>query len=137
MHLVQVQEEIDGFDKRGADVIAVGQGTGDEAGRFAEKWGVGLPILGDPSGRAYHAYGMLKGNLWSVVLRGMVTRPIESMLAIAKADFAGATLASSDVMRLGGVAIIAGDGRMRFLHRAEEPADIPSNAEVFAALETL
>ena len=44
-------------------------------------------------------------------------------------------LTSSDVMRLGGVALVDKGGTFRFVHRAEEPSDIPSNAEMLAAFD--
>jgi hypothetical protein len=128
-----VQEDITAFEHGDIDVVAIGQGRGSEATTFGERWGIRFPVLGDPSGKAYRAYGFARGNLWNVVLRGMVTRPIESMHAIARADLRGAMLRSSDVMRLGGVALVDRGGAIRCLHRAEEPADIPSNAEVLAA----
>ena len=130
-----MQEQKDAFDTRDIAVVAVGQGTGVEAAGFAQEWGIEFPILGDPSGDAYRAYRFTRGNLWSVMLRGMVERPLESLSAIANANWRGAILASSDVMRLGGVALVDKGGALRFVHRAEEPADIPSNTEMLAAFD--
>ena len=130
-----MQEQLDAFDTRGIGVVAVGQGTGVEAAGFAQEWGVEFPVLGDSRGDAYRAYHFTRGNLWSVVLRGMVERPLESLHAIARANWRGAILASSDVMRLGGVALVDKGGALRSVHRAEGPADIPSNAELLAAFD--
>ena len=132
-----MQEDLTAFEHSDVDVVAIGQGRGTEAATFAERWGIHFPVLGDPSGEAYRAYGFTRGSLWSVMLRGMVTRPIESMQAIARADLRGAMLRSSDVMRLGGVAVVDRGGAIRFLHRAKEPADIPSSAQVLAAFDAL
>jgi len=134
---VQVQESLGEYRSRGASVTAIGQGTGDEAAHYAEKWGVDFPILGDPEGAAYTAYGMHRGNWWTVLFRALLTKPIESMGRIFEADLAGAQLAATDVLRLGGVAIVAPDGRLRFLHRAQEPDDIPPESDVYAALDSL
>jgi len=132
-----VQDDLEKFEQRGLGVVAIGQGRGREAAAFAEDWGVRFPLLGDPSGEAYRAYGFTRGSLWSVMLKGMVSRPLESLGAIARADLRAAMLPASDVMRLGGIALVAKGGTLRFLHRSEEPADIPSNAEVFTAFEAL
>jgi hypothetical protein len=40
-------------------------------------------------------------------------------------------------MRLGGVAIVATGSELSEIHRAEDPTDIPTNAEVFARLDLL
>ncbi len=137
MRLVEVQKEYAGYAERGAHVVAIGQGTGEESAGFAQKWGISIPILGDTNGSAYTAYGMHRGSWWTVVLRALVTQPLETMTLIAKADMAGAALPAADVLRLPGVAIVDRGGALRFVHRAEDTADMPSNAEVFAHLETL
>ena len=66
-----------------------------------------------------------------------MTDPLETFRQIAKADMRGAMLAASDVLRLGGVAIVGEGGVLRYLHRGEEPRDIPSNADVLAAVDSL
>jgi hypothetical protein len=137
MHLVQVQEDLAGFAERGARVVAIGQGTGSQAAGFARAWGVDVPILGDATGAAYQAYGMLRGTWWTVVLRSLLREPFETLRLIAKADMKGASLPASDVLRLPGAAIVAKGGRLRFLQKAREPSDFPSNAEIFAALAAL
>jgi hypothetical protein len=134
---VQVQEDLVGFAERDTDIVAVGQGTGAEAAGYMEKWGVDLRCFGDTTAAAYQSFGLTRGSPWSVMFRGMVTQPLEALQAIARADLSGALLASSDVMRLGGVAIVAIGGELREIHRAEDPTDIPTNAEVFARLDLL
>jgi hypothetical protein len=125
---------MDGYRSRGASVVAIGQGTGSQAAGFAREWNVDLPILGDTRGRAYGAYGMHRGSWWTVVLRNLLTRPVETVGLIAEADMKGAALAAADVLRLGGVAIVDRAGALRFLHKAADPADIPANDEIFSAL---
>jgi len=132
-----VQDEIEEYERRGVAVVAIGQGTGEEASHYFDKWGVRLPGLGDPKGVAYRAFGMLRGSWWTILFRSLVTQPVETLSQIAKADMSGAQLAAADVLRLGGVAIVEKGGTLRFLHRAEEPADIPPNSEVLAALDKM
>ena len=137
MRLVEVQNEEAGYAERGAHVVAIGQGTGEESARFAKKWGVTIPILGDTDGTAYGAYGMHRGSWWTVVLRAMITNPFETMSLIAKADMGGAALPAADVLRLPGAAIIGRGGGLHYVHRAEDTADMPSNRAVFEKLATL
>lgn len=132
-----MQEEIEEFRAREVDVIAIGQGTGDEAAHYARKWGIDFPILGDPDGNAYLAYRMLRGTWWTVLFRSLLLAPFDTLSKVASADLAGAQLAAADVLRLGGVAIVERGGTLRFLHRAADTADIPPNREVLAALDRL
>jgi hypothetical protein len=132
MHLVEVQEQLGEFEKRGLRVVAVGQGTGEEAKSFCDGWGVTYPCLGDARRGGYKALELTRGNWWTVVLRGVVTRPFETAALIAKADMKGAQLDSTDVLQLGGIGIVDRDGTLRGIHRAESPEDMPPASEVAA-----
>lgn len=127
---MEVQESLGRFEERGLRVIAIGQGTGAEARSFCDKWGVEYPCLGDPRRRAYEALDLGRGNWWTIGLRSLMTRPIETLRLTAQADMEGARLESSDVFQLGGVAIVDRNGTLRALHRAQSPEDMPSVEEV-------
>ena len=71
------------------------------------------------------------------MLRSLVTRPVETLRRIGDADLSAAQLPASDVLQLGGVAIVDAGGTLRYLHVAESPEDIPPNSEVFGALDRL
>jgi hypothetical protein len=132
-----VQEEIGDFEARGAGVVAIGQGTGEQAADYAEKWGIGFPILGDPKAAAYQAFGMLRGSWWTVLGRSLLTDPLETVRLMFEADMRGAALPAADVLRLPGVAIVDRRGTLRFLYKSREPSDLPPNADVLAALDAL
>jgi peroxiredoxin len=132
-----VQEELGAFEERGASVLAIGQGTGEQAADYADKWGIGFPILGDPKAAAYQGFGMLRGNWWTVLGRSLVTDPLETIRLTFQADMKGAALPAADVLRLPGLAIVAPGGTTRFLYKSQAPSDLPTNAEVLAALDTL
>lgn len=132
-----MQSELAEYRNRRVEVVAIGQASGQEAARFAKKWGVEFPILGDPKGQAYAAFGMLRGNWWSILFKALLTHPLESLRQIRKADLEGARLAAADVFRLGGVAIVSKGGVVRFLHKAVEPGDVPRNQDLFAAIDRL
>ena len=130
MHLVEVQEQLGEFEKRGLRVVAVGQGTGEEASSFCQEWGVEYPCLGDVRRSGYGALALTRGSWWTVVLRGMLTEPVKTVSLIAKADLKGAQLDSTDVLQLGGICVVDREGRLRGLHRAESPKDMPPAIEV-------
>lgn len=132
-----MQEELGAFEARGARVWAIGQGTGAQAADYADRWGIGFPILGDPDAAAYQAFGMLRGSWWTVLGRSLVTEPLETLRLVFQADLRGAALPAADVLRLPGVAIVARGGTLRFLYKSQEPSDLPPNASVLAALDAL
>lgn len=132
-----MQEDLEAFTRRGAAVVAIGQGTGSQSAAYAAKWGIQLPILGDPDAAAFQAFGMLRGSWWTVLGRSLLTAPIASLRLIAEADMKGAALPAADVMRLPGVAIVASGGRLRFLYHSREPADFPPNADLLAGLDAV
>lgn len=132
-----MQEAQEAIRGRGAEVVAIGQGTGTQAAGFAGRWGIDFPILGDPDAAAYQAFGMLRGSWWTVMGRSLLTAPLDSLRLLTEADLRGAVLPAADVMRLPGVAIVAQGGRLRFLQRSREPADFPSNEEILACLDRL
>ena len=132
-----MQSELDGFRQRGASVVAVGQGTAEEAAHYCEKAGAEFPCIGDAGREAYRVLSLKRGSWWTVMLRSMLTKPLESFAQIRNADLAASQLAASDVLQLGGVAIVRRGGALSFLHVAEAPDDIPSNASVFDALDRM
>jgi hypothetical protein len=137
MHLVQVQEGLDEFRSRGATVVAVGQGTGEQAVDYCKRFGAEFPCVGDPERSGYRAFSLARGNYWTVVFRDMIRRPIESLRLVSQADASGARLAATDVLQLGGVAILDAGGLLRSLYVAENPQDMPSNAGILAELDRL
>jgi hypothetical protein len=132
-----MSEAMSEYERRDVDVIAVGQGTGAEAASYMKKWELDQTCLGDVTASGYAAFKMLRGSVWTVMLRSMLTDPVKSLGLILKADLEGSRLAASDVLRLGGVAIVEKGGTLRFIHRSHDPSDNPSNDEVLAALDQL
>jgi len=132
-----VQEAAKRFEERGVRVVAIGQGTGEEAAQYCGRAEIDFDCLGDPTRQAYKSQGMRRGNLWNVMLKGMVTRPFKALSLLREADLKAAALKSSDTLQLGGVAIVDSGGIIRYRHVAEQPDDIPSNEEIFRALDTL
>ena len=128
---------LDEFERRDAQLVAVGQGTEEEAARYCADHARGFPCLGDPKRSGYRALGLARGSWWSTVLKPFLTDTRESFRLVRSADLAASQLESSDVLQMGGVAIVDREGVMRFLHVAETPADIPTNLEIFEALDRL
>ena len=125
------------FQRRGARLVAVGQGSEEEVVRYCAPFVSGFPCLGDPQHAGYRALALKRGSWWATVVKPFFTEPRESFRLVRNADLAASQLASSDVLQLGGVAIVDRAGVLRFLHVAQTTADIPSNDEICAALDSL
>ena len=132
-----MQGGLEEFRRRGVQLVAVGQGSEDEVAHYCGKHASGFPCLGDPDRSGYRALGLRRGSAWSIMMKPFFTDPLESLRLIGSADLKASQLKSSDVLQMGGVAIVDSTGTLRFLHVAEATADMPSNDEIFTALERL
>ncbi len=132
-----MQKGIEGFRGRGVQIIAIGQGTGDEAAHYCGKAGAEFPCLGDPHRESYASLGLQRGTWWNIVMKDLLLDPVETVKLIMKADLKAAALPASDPLQLGGVTIVDAEGTLRYRHVAQKTADMPSNEEIFAALDQL
>jgi hypothetical protein len=133
---VQVQNELETFRKHDVNIVAIGQGTGEEATRFARQWGITFPVLGDPNRQSYRAFGLAISNWRALLFQPLVTNPRLTLSRLFSADISGAKLKAARPLQLGGVAIVDGSGMLRFLHRAETAEDNPSNGSIIRATES-
>jgi len=132
-----VQAHLAGFLQRGVDVVAIGQGSGDDAGHFCGKWSIEFPCVGDPSRASYRAYEIERGSWWQVLFKSLFTHPIRSLRLLLDADVEGMRLEATDVMQLPGVAVVESGGILRALHVAKTSDDMPSPGDVFSLLDEL
>ena len=121
---------------RGAQVIAIGQGTAEEAARACERMGVGFPCLGDPAKASYRAFGLRRAG-WREIVLDPMRAGNEAMQKGYRVSIRGSLMRHSDWFQLPGVAIVDQAGIVRWLHRARHSGDIPSPATVLEALASL
>lgn len=125
------------FERRDAQLVAVGMGTGAEAEAVRARLGLGFPVLGDPDHEAYAELDLRRDGWWNLIGRPLLERPLGALRDIADADFKAAASPRSDVQRLGGTLVLDGSGRVRYFQRAARSDDIPSNAALLAVLDAL
>jgi len=130
-----MQRELPAVTKAGAQVVAIGQGTADEAGRVCEQMGVTFPCLGDPGKASYRAYGLRRAG-WREIVLDPIREGSEAMKKGYKVSLRGSLMRHSDWFQLPGVAIVDRGGIVRYLHQARHSGDIPPPAAVIAALST-
>ena len=134
-HLVEVQGRLAEFEGRGAQVLAVGQGTGAEAAAAARRHRVTYPVLGDPGHQSYRTLGLGRTGLWGLTLAPFFADLRGSWENLKRADLAASRSPRSDVRRLGGAMVVDASGRIRFLHRSQTTTDVPETDALLAALD--
>ena len=115
----------------GARVVAVGTGSAAQARRLLED-GTPFPCLVDPEARLYEALGL--GRLdWRAALR------VDTYRNYWRAWRRGARQGqvTGDPRRLSGVALIDGEGRLRWRYRASTIGDYPPTGTVLAEIRRL
>ena len=120
------------FEQAGVELVAVGNGSPEEAAEFLEDQGLdGLRVLVDPSRRAYEAAGAKLGTLPELVGRRVWERARRARASgLRQGPIAG------HAAQLGGVLIVTPDGSVPYAHLAENAGDTPPNEEVLAAART-
>jgi hypothetical protein len=130
-----VQGRLGEFEARGAQVIAVGQGTGAEAAAAARRHGVTYPCLGDPGHESHRTLGLGRTGWFGLTLAPFFEDPRGAFQNLKRADLAASANPRSDVRRLGGALVVDRAGHVRFLHRSATTTDVPSTDALLAALE--
>lgn len=130
-----MQRHLTGFETRGAQLVAVAQGTAAEAERYCRALGVTYDCLGDPDKASYRAYALPRGGWREILVDPLFER--EGLARIFQASLRGSLAPHSDWFQLPGLALVDREGRLRWYHRARHSADIPPAAAVLAALDAL
>jgi len=129
-----VQGRLAEFEQRGAQVIAVGQGTGAEAAVAAKRHRIAYPCFGDPGHQSYRRLGLGRTGLFGLTLQPFFENPRESFANLRRADLRASANPRSDVRRLGGAMVVDAAGRIRLLHRSQTTTDVPKTDALLAAL---
>jgi peroxiredoxin len=128
-----MQRELGTVQARGAQVVAIGQGTADDASRICGQMGISYPCLGDPEKASYRAYGLRRAG-WREILLDPMRDGNRAMKEGYKVSIRGSLMRHTDWFQLPGVAIVDRDGIVRYLHQARHSGDIPPASAVIAAL---
>lgn len=132
-----MQEQHAAIRERGARVVAIGQGTGREAEGFCRQLKTDYPCLGSPGKEAYRAFGLSRGDWWSVGFKPFFEQPALALNRIRRASLKGSMMKHTDVLQLGGVAIVDGLGVLRYLHRSRQTDDFPPISDLIGELDRL
>ena len=132
-HVAQLRDDRESFDRAGARVLLIGQGSSRRAARFCRDRAVPFDCLTDPEREAYRAYGLKTGTLRELAPPRLAGRYVKANL---RRETRQGPL-SGDVRQMPGTFVIDTAGVVRFAHRNRDSADNPPNDVVLRALEDL
>lgn len=130
--MAQLRQRKDAFEEQGAQVVLVGLGSIEETAEFKARFEVPFPMIADPERRLFEAFRLKRASAGSLLSAGMV---VKGLKAIAGGH--GMGIPRGDVRQLPGVFIIDPEGRIRFGHHAEGPADHPRPEALLEALRDI
>lgn len=114
---------------RGAEVVAVSFEPFERLAPYIEAHGWPFPVVADPDGSAYRAFGLGSAG-WLQLLRPRVIRRYLGLMARGRRPRAS----RGDVHRLGGDFVVDRERRVLFAHRSTDPADRPPVSALVRAL---
>jgi peroxiredoxin len=118
------------FEEAGARLVLIGQLTPRHAAQFRRRQGIQLPVLADKDRISYQAAGAKSAGvfeLWhpKIVAKGAVTGVREKTIQ---------TRTIGDANQLGGVLVIAPDGRITWSHMSTDASDNAAPDDILAAV---
>ena len=99
-------------------MVAIGMGRPEMAADFRAKQDIPFRLLVDHTKETYRLLDMKRGNLLDVVGPSVLWRGLKGV-----ASGHGVAPAKQDPMQMGGVAVIAPGGEIRYLHRSDKASD--------------
>jgi hypothetical protein len=131
-----MQHDYDQIRVRGAELVAVAQGTAAEAERFCRQLGTSYPCLGDPGKDSYRAFGLPRAGWREMILEPMRAGN-KALRRGHSVSIRGSLMKHSDWFQLPGVAIVDRAGIVRYLYRSRHAGDLPEISDVLLALDAL
>jgi peroxiredoxin len=129
-HAVQLDRARADFKAIDANLVLIGQGTPRQAAGFRRRQGIQLRLLADEELVSYRAAGAKLGGM----------RDLFNPMVVAKGALTGVrektiqTRTQGDAAQLGGVLVIAPDGRITWSHMSTDAGDNASPEEILAAV---
>lgn len=132
-YAVELNRAQNRFTEAGARLVAIGQGTPEEAGRFRRRLRIGLQVLTDADRVTYLWAGTKLATLDELIGPLMVGRALVRMAR--QRVVVGHNTA--DEAQLGGSIVVTADGRVPFAHISRDASDVASPADILAAIEAI
>jgi peroxiredoxin len=116
------------FERRGASIAAVAQGTPSATASLCGRHQVPFRCFADPTREAYAAFGLGRGSV------AQVMGPQVMLKATISAMRGNVGLPGGDIFQMPGTFVIDRDGIIRLAYRGDDISDLPPVETIFAAL---
>jgi hypothetical protein len=129
--LAQLRDKKAEFAKLGVNLACVVQGSADDADELCGPYGMADVCVPDPRKESYRKFG-LDRTTWMALLRPskeLMSRRKETQAAGFQISVKRSMKGTCDILLLPGAALVARGGKILWVHRGANPADMP-NADV-------
>ena len=126
-----MRDRYEDFRRKGAEVVAIGQGAPEMAADFKMKRKIPFPLLVDQERETYRAMELRKGSALDVFGPQVLAK---GTLSFVRGNLQGLAPEGTSLRQLGGALIVDKGGRVLLSH---ESADASDNLPVDRLLEAL
>ena len=125
--LAQLREQTPELEKLGLQLACIVQGDAQEAAEFCGQYGMAAQCIPDPKKETYRNFGLDRAS-WSSLLfpsPELKKRRKENREAGFGVSLKGSLKSHCDILLLP-AAVVERGGRILWLHRGKNPADLPA-----------
>jgi AhpC/TSA antioxidant enzyme len=130
---VQLHRERPEFEAAGARLVLIGQLTPRHAAQFRRRQGLELPVLADERRASYKAAGAKVATMGELLGPKLVAKGALTTARTGRVQ--GRTIGHP--AQLGGVLVIAPDGRVTWSHMSRDAGDNASPEEILEAVRAI
>jgi hypothetical protein len=127
-----LREKLPEFEKLRVRLACIVQGNASDAAELCGEYGLTAHCVPDPKRESYRKLG-LDRTTWMALVRPsheLRRRRKENRDAGFSINFKRSMNGTCDILLLPGAALVARGGRILWLHRGTNPADLPSGEEL-------
>jgi AhpC/TSA antioxidant enzyme len=126
--LAQLREQTPELEKLGLQLACIVQGDAQEAAEFCGQYGMAAQCIPDPQKETYRKFGLDRASWGSLLFPSpeLKKRRKENREAGFGVSLKGSLKSHCDILLLPGAAVVERGGRILWLHRGKNPADLPA-----------
>lgn len=132
----QLREQFADLEAAGVHVVAIGQGDPERSAFWAKKFELPCPLLSDPGGSAFDAYGLVEGQPWQMMdMTSERVAGLDQMIAgICETRWAEGWPPVDNPWLLPGEFVIDTSGTIRFAYRYQYCSNYPETGVLLGAI---
>jgi hypothetical protein len=135
--LAQLREQTPELEKLGVQLACIVQGEAQEAAQFCGQYQMAEKCIPDPQKESYREFGLDRATWGSLLFPSpeLKKRRKENRAAGFGISVKNSLKTHCDILLLPGAAIVAKGGKILWLHRGKNPADLPAGEVLVAQVK--